>query len=406
MEENKKRKLEDTDDSTTWNKAKAEAFVKDVGEIQEAIKYSDAYAFTENLAASLNEASTKTVQLVKELLTPILLDGSEDSRHCVRCHKDYTEKDNHGAACIIRCCGKTHSFVLKTMSPAQPYVMMECCGEVFKSVSNWKYSNLICIEDRHTDDPSEVVYFDPGRGQGADDGKPKNAEPLPKNNPNVLPCAVKGCVKKYYRLENTASYLATNMTEENKKRKLDDEELIPWNKAKAEAFVKDVEELQEAIKYADANAFTENLADSLNEASMKTVQLVKELVTPILLDGYDDPRHCARCHESYTERDNHASACIILCSGKLHSFALKMTPMQPYVLMECCGRIFKHLSNWKYSELTCTEERHTDNPDEVLYYDPSRRQGVDDGKPKDAIPLEKNNPNVVACAVKGCGKKS
>ncbi|KAG8698019.1 hypothetical protein FRC09_007479 [Ceratobasidium sp. 395] len=196
------------------------------------------------------------------------------------------------------------------------------------------------------------------------------------------------------------------MGEDSKKRKLEGKDETPWNKAKAEAFVKEVEELQEAIKYADSDTFTESLADSLDEVSTKTVQLVKELLTPILLDGYEDSRHCVRCHEAYTEKDNHASACIILCGSKFHAFALKAAPAQSYVMTDCCGRVFKNIGTWNYSKITCIEARHTDDPNVVLYYDPTRGQRPDDGKPKDATPLEKNNPNVLACAVKGCGKQA
>ncbi|KAG8793862.1 hypothetical protein FRC12_001311 [Ceratobasidium sp. 428] len=126
------------------------------------------------------------------------------------------------------------------------------------------------------------------------------------------------------------------MGEDDKKRRLDDEDEAAWNKAKAEAFVKEVEELQEAIKYADSDTFTESLADSLDEVSTKTVQLVKELVAPILLDGYEDSRHCVRCHEAYTEKDNHASACITLCNSgaELRYDRLLWTSFQEYRHLE------------------------------------------------------------------------
>ncbi|KAG8708112.1 hypothetical protein FRC08_000098 [Ceratobasidium sp. 394] len=198
-EENKKRKLDD-EGRASWSKAEAAAFVKDVEEIQEAIKYSDPCAFTEKLSGSLDQASMSTIQVVKELVTPILLDGITDDRHCVRCHETYQERDNHGAACIIRCSGTFHHFAVKTISK-QSYFPTECCGQVFKNVADWNYTNLACIEDRHTDDPDVVDYFNPDRGLKAEeerskDGKPKNAVPLGSNNPKVLACAVKGCAKK------------------------------------------------------------------------------------------------------------------------------------------------------------------------------------------------------------------
>ncbi|KAG8794886.1 hypothetical protein FRC12_020523 [Ceratobasidium sp. 428] len=196
------------------------------------------------------------------------------------------------------------------------------------------------------------------------------------------------------------------MSEGNKKRKLEDEDDGPWSKAKAEAFVKEVEELQEAIKYCDAWDFTTNLSESLDEASTKTVQLVKELVTPILLDGYTDSRHCVRCHKSYTEKDNHTGACIIRCSGQRHPFTLAATPTVPYLMSECCGRVFKDVKNWKYTKLVCVEERHTTDPDEVIYFDPNRWQNMEDGKPKDAEHLGNNNPTVLPCVVKGCNKET
>ncbi|KAG9105506.1 hypothetical protein FRC07_009227, partial [Ceratobasidium sp. 392] len=95
------------------------------------------------------------------------------------------------------------------------------------------------------------------------------------------------------------------------KRKIDEEDHISWNKAKAAAFVKDVEELQRTIESCDAEDFTKRLSDSLDGASTNTVQFVKELVAPILLDGHTNPKHCVQCHSTYLEKDNHSSACVI-----------------------------------------------------------------------------------------------
>ncbi|KAG8739223.1 hypothetical protein FRC10_005880 [Ceratobasidium sp. 414] len=403
-----KRKLDE--EHTAWNKEQAAAFVKDVEEIQEAIKSCDAQAFADSLAESLDEASVHAVEVVKQLISPILLDEYKDAKHCVRCHLTYTEEDNHGSACVIRCAYELQPFVLR-ITPQQPYLMTQCCGRVFKHVTTWDYAKLVCVEERHTDNLDEVAFFDPSRGKSAVGSEPV---PVERNNPLIITCEAKGCKKKtdvaQVHLKVTLK-ATTNMAEQNKKRKIDGEDRAPWSKATAAAFVKDVEALQEAIQYCDAFAFTETLSESLDQASMDTIQMVKELVTPILLDGNTDNRHCVRCHESYTEQDNHGTACIIQCSGKLHAFALKTTPKQSYYMAECCGRVFKVVDGWNYTNLVCIEERHTDDPDVVKYFDPNRGQKAEDvkskdGKPKDAVPLESNNPNVLACAVKGCGKKT
>ncbi|KAG9078839.1 hypothetical protein FRC06_008142 [Ceratobasidium sp. 370] len=122
------------------------------------------------------------------------------------------------------------------------------------------------------------------------------------------------------------------MRQGNKKRKLMDEDHTAWNKEMAAAFVKDVEEIQEAIKCCDTDAFAASLAESLDEASMHTIEVVKGLISPILLDEYKDAKHCVRCHKTYTEQENHGSACVIPCASALQPFALRIRPQQPYLM--------------------------------------------------------------------------
>ncbi|KAG8708113.1 hypothetical protein FRC08_000099 [Ceratobasidium sp. 394] len=191
------------------------------------------------------------------------------------------------------------------------------------------------------------------------------------------------------------------MTDQNKKYNLDNDNRASWTKANASAFVKDVEELQGAIKYCAAFAFTEALSKSLDQASMERIQLVKEVVSPFLLDGHTDSRHCVRCHQAYTEKDNHEGACIIRCAGNLHHLTLKADPEQLYYLTECCGRVFKHATSLNHTKLVCIEERHTDNPDLVDFFDLNYGRNAKHGKP---VPLGSNNPTVLTCEAKGCGK--
>ncbi|KAG8794887.1 hypothetical protein FRC12_020524 [Ceratobasidium sp. 428] len=179
---------------------------------------------------------------------------------------------------------------------------------------------------------------------------------------------------------------------------------VSWNKAKAAAFVKEVEELQEAIKYCDSSAFIDGLSDSLDHASMGTVQLVKEIVSPLIFDGYTDSRHCVRCHKEYTEQENDDTACVFRCTGGGHPFTVKGAIKQSYYMMECCGRVFKEVDSWDYSNVICIEARHTDDPDKVKYFNPTREHSVYE-ESKTAIPLGSNNPKVVTCAIKGCGKQ-
>ncbi|KAG8708114.1 hypothetical protein FRC08_000100 [Ceratobasidium sp. 394] len=189
------------------------------------------------------------------------------------------------------------------------------------------------------------------------------------------------------------------MPGDSKKRKLGDEDRISWTKEKAAAFVKDVAEIQEAIRYCNADAFTDNFANLLGETPMDTVQIVKELISPILLDGNKGVKHCVRCHKTYTEADNHYAACIIHCTGPFQPFSL-YTSFQSYRMANCCGRVFEDVNSWDYTKVVCIKERHTDDPREVIFFDPNRKHA----RSKDAAPLGTNNWNVLTCETKGCGK--
>ncbi|QRV97887.1 hypothetical protein RhiJN_25906 [Ceratobasidium sp. AG-Ba] len=131
------------------------------------------------------------------------------------------------------------------------------------------------------------------------------------------------------------------MPEENKRQSLGNGDPIAWTKSRAATFVKDVEEIQKVLGSCDGSLFAERLSESLEHVSPDAFQTLKSLVSPFLIEGIYDERHCVRCHNTYTEKNNHDDACVVYCSRNRHNFVLNGEEKGNFFLTACCGQVYK-----------------------------------------------------------------
>ncbi|RDB24130.1 hypothetical protein Hypma_008665 [Hypsizygus marmoreus] len=115
------------------------------------------------------------------LLAPLASDA-KTSRHCVRCHQEYSENTNDNQACKIKhgmsdADGDLHSDYSDTCM-----ITLYCCGKQHlkdEMPTEW------CIVASHTTNPEDVMYYDEEEDERDDRG-----------NERVVNCEEFGCMKK------------------------------------------------------------------------------------------------------------------------------------------------------------------------------------------------------------------
>lgn len=103
--------------------------------------------------------------------------------------------------------------------------------------------------------------------------------------------------------------------------------------------------------------------------------------------------HCVRCHGTYTENENHPSACKIEQDDEGESERTEVGNDAMTTTLTCCGISFdsEEGPDTKY----CIMASHTTNLFDVVYYDE-----IDDRDDVDGV-----NQNVVSCKSQGCSIK-
>ncbi|KAG9125362.1 hypothetical protein FRC07_007885 [Ceratobasidium sp. 392] len=182
------------------------------------------------------------------------------------------------------------------------------------------------------------------------------------------------------------------MFEVNKKRRLDDEEGFSWSKRKAAAFVNEVGELQTNLRSCHASTLVEGLVDSLEDCQPEAIRMFKDFISPVL-KANTEPRHCVRCHETYTEVENRNDSCVVICGPSAVKTAFYEEAKYRMVKTRCCGRMRRE-NVTSESETICYRVRHTANVGNVKYFkDPNRKN------PEEGLKYNGYNPTVVPCSV-------
>ncbi|KAG9122819.1 hypothetical protein FRC07_000636 [Ceratobasidium sp. 392] len=169
--------------------------------LHKIIAKSDHSALRKALTASVDSASPSELQAFKKFLGPLVA-WARNPRHCVRCHKSYIEGENNEQACQIRhdkdvYCGENVSddypySETETVNSDNEYcerMRYPCCGE------RWRPNNLktepsqICLQARHTADPTKVHYY---WNEAVDRWADREIRYSNKNS-NVIPCEENGC---------------------------------------------------------------------------------------------------------------------------------------------------------------------------------------------------------------------
>ncbi|KDR74894.1 hypothetical protein GALMADRAFT_566515 [Galerina marginata CBS 339.88] len=130
------------------------------------------------LIKSLPKATPEELKGLSTLLAP-LSDQAGDRKHCLRCHVEYSDNENHKKACKIEHNEEGDSERTNVGSDEMTTTLF-CCGIKFDA-EHTGCPTRFCIEALHTTDPRKVVYYDEDKWKG---------------NENVIPCAQAGCLKK------------------------------------------------------------------------------------------------------------------------------------------------------------------------------------------------------------------
>ncbi|KAG9123130.1 hypothetical protein FRC07_000198 [Ceratobasidium sp. 392] len=169
--------------------------------LHKIIAKSDQSALRKALTAAVDSASPSELQLFKKFLGS-LVTWARNPRHCVRCHESYIEGENNEQACQIQhdeevYCGDNVSddyphLEAESVNIGNEYcerMRYPCCGE------RWREGNLkvepsgICIQTRHTIDPTKVHYY---QNEEVDEWADRDIRWRNKNS-NVVTCEENRC---------------------------------------------------------------------------------------------------------------------------------------------------------------------------------------------------------------------
>ncbi|KAG9076449.1 hypothetical protein FS749_011782, partial [Ceratobasidium sp. UAMH 11750] len=168
------------------------------------INKSDESYLRQVLASSVDTASPSDLQAIKRFLGP-LVTWARNPRHCVRCHELYIEGENSPSSCQIP--HEEGVYCGSNVSDNYPYDEAEsvnsqneycermrypCCGKRWREGEDIEWGE-ICVQERHTTDPTMVHYFVSPSEEGSDDGSLDWDVQWQNRNPNVITCEEKGC---------------------------------------------------------------------------------------------------------------------------------------------------------------------------------------------------------------------
>ncbi|KAG8698784.1 hypothetical protein FRC08_005700 [Ceratobasidium sp. 394] len=164
------------------------------------------------LAKSILTATPSDIVAYKKFLGS-LVPASQAPLHCVRCHESYVEYENNSRSCKILhdnweylgddasedyLCSDLES--CDSEGEPQPLVRYLCCGQRMRE-DQADYNREMCIQEKHTTDPTKVDYFvDPDAGPKK---KKKKVEysldyysRYKNKNPLVVTCKEKKCSRE------------------------------------------------------------------------------------------------------------------------------------------------------------------------------------------------------------------
>ena len=148
--------------------------------------------------------------------------------------------------------------------------------------------------------------------------------------------------------------------------------------------------LQTLLKSSASSKLHECLLKALETASDTELEVLTALLAPLSAQA-GAKKHCVRCHLTYTENKNHATACEIKHNDEGETdFEIGYDEGITGTL-NCCGTSF-HSENEPDTNI-CFSAPHTTDVDDVLYYESANDDEED------------VNTNVIRCEVNGCSKK-
>ncbi|KDR74902.1 hypothetical protein GALMADRAFT_280214, partial [Galerina marginata CBS 339.88] len=124
------------------------------------------------LLGSLTKASPEQLKALFSMLAP-LLSQARVIKHCVRCHLEYSENENHKTACEI-----DHNEFGESERTVIGYedmtTTLSCCGISFEE--NNGRPRRSCILALHTTNPEKVKYYVENDEDDEDDENNENNE--------------------------------------------------------------------------------------------------------------------------------------------------------------------------------------------------------------------------------------
>jgi len=143
------------------------------------------------------------------------------------------------------------------------------------------------------------------------------------------------------------------------------------------------------LKSSDATELCNYLREAIKTASETQLEALASLLAPLSAQA-DVKRHCVRCHVTYTQNENHSTACEIK-HNEGGETEIELRNDEGVTTLNCCGTSFS--SEDVPDREICFSAPHTTNVEDVLYCESGNED--DDGV----------NTNVVRCGIEGCPKK-
>ncbi|KAG9106891.1 hypothetical protein FRC07_008723 [Ceratobasidium sp. 392] len=196
-----------------------------------------------------------------------------------------------------------------------------------------------------------------------------------------------------------------------RKRRINIDGKIIWSsKTRNARRLRDVKALKRALRGCNSRVFVQALADSLDDARSETIQTFATTLLPLAKPD-TTPRHCVRCHRTYTEPTNTIKSCSIICTEPERTNLPDQESDRPWDdcmwQFPCCGQLATNdevvNGEWEGVEGfefdVCFTAKHTTDPTLVKYC------YLDEDEQGDEIDYSGMNENVRTCKAMGCGKK-
>jgi hypothetical protein len=167
---------------------------------------------------------------------------------------------------------------------------------------------------------------------------------------------------------------------------------------KASTASAEAKKLQKVLQKCHGANLAQSLCDSLETATPESVETLKALIAP-LLKAAATKKHCARCHASFNEAENHDEACVVKCDEG--DFGDRTWDGEGVVEMSCCGKRWteSEAENVTEEDEVCYKTSHTADPRRVAY--------AEDCDSEEDVELDYTgtNQSVVTCKSHGCKVK-